>query len=164
MHGGVVTVRLVQDECGLVRLAGRRSLSGRAKGERLRLSIIQLPGLSVERALRSREATEAIREHQSAPEVTGPTRIVQITGQVAELGWPTTRKLVGMRSLSLGVPHIVPFPWPRWRTLLVVLIVRHHHEAVLTVGRGDDPRGRHVLLLGRIVVVTISDSRRVVGG
>ncbi|HAF11843.1 MAG TPA: hypothetical protein DCK98_17460 [Chloroflexi bacterium] len=84
--------------------------------------------------------------------MTGPIGIIQITGQVAELGLPTTLKLVGMPSVNLGVPNIVPFPWPRWRTAPLRPHRRHLQEAVLAAGRGDDPRGRLLLLLGLRVV------------
>ena len=100
----------------------------------------------------------------AAPELTGPIGIIQITGQVAELGLPTILKLVGILSVNLGVLNIVPFPGLDGGRLLFVLIagifkVRFSPQveaAIHAVG--------FLLLLGLLVVVSISDIRRVVGG
>lgn len=99
-----------------------------------------------------------------APAVGGPIEIFRVTGQVSELGLPTFLKLVGVLSVNLAVLNIIPFPGLDGGRLLFVLIggiFRRRpspqlEAAIHAVG--------FVLLLALLVVVSIADIRRVVGG
>ncbi|MGH2499316.1 MAG: M50 family metallopeptidase, partial [Candidatus Limnocylindria bacterium] len=99
-----------------------------------------------------------------APQVGGPIEILRVTGQVAEFGLPTFLKLIGVLSVNLGVLNIVPFPGLDGGRLLFVLIggiLRRRlspqvEAAIHAVG--------FVLLLGLLVIVSIADIRRAVGG
>ncbi len=100
----------------------------------------------------------------AAPEVTGPIGIIQITGQVAELGLPTILKLVGVLSVNLGVLNIVPFPGLDGGRLLFVLIAGIFKKQFSPQVEAAIHAVGFLLLLGLLVVVSISDIRRVVGG
>lgn len=100
----------------------------------------------------------------AAPEVTGPIGIIQITGQVAELGLPTILKLVGVLSVNLGVLNIVPFPGLDGGRLLFVLIAGIFKKRFSPQVEGAIHAVGFLLLLGLLVIVSISDIRRVVGG
>jgi len=98
------------------------------------------------------------------PAVGGPIEIFRVTGQVSELGVPTFLKLVGVLSVNLAVLNIIPFPGLDGGRLFFVLIggiFRRRpspqvEAAIHAVG--------FVLLLALLVVVSIADIRRVVGG
>jgi len=100
----------------------------------------------------------------SAPVVGGPIEIFRVTGQVAQFGIPTFLKLVGVLSVNLGVINIIPFPGLDGGRLFFVLIgalLRRRlspqvEAAIHAVG--------FVLLLGLLVIVSISDIRRAIGG
>jgi regulator of sigma E protease len=117
------------------------------------VQIAQLPG----QLLASRTST-------SAPTVGGPIEIFRVTGQVAQYGVPAFLKLVGVLSVNLAVLNIVPFPGLDGGRLFFVLLggifrVRFSPQveaAVHAVG--------FLLLLLLLVVVSINDIRRVVGG
>jgi regulator of sigma E protease len=106
----------------------------------------------------------APRAGQAAPSVGGPIEILRVTGQVAQFGLPAFLKLVGVLSVNLAVLNIVPFPGLDGGRLFFVLLggifrVRLSPQveaAVHAVG--------FVLLLLLLVVVSIADIRRVVGG
>lgn len=100
----------------------------------------------------------------AAPEVTGPIGIFQVTGQVAELGLPTVLKLVGVLSVNLGVLNIVPFPGLDGGRLLFVLIAGIFKKRFSPQVEAAIHAAGFVLLLALLVVVSISDIRRVVGG
>ena len=99
-----------------------------------------------------------------APVVGGPIEIFRVTGQVAQFGIPTFLKLVGVLSVNLGVINIIPFPGLDGGRLFFVLIgalLRRRlspqvEAAIHAVG--------FVLLLGLLVIVSISDIRRAIGG
>lgn len=124
------------------------SLSGQVVGQ-----IAELPGQLL-----------APRTGQAAPSVGGPIEIFRVTGEVAQFGIPTFLKLVGVLSVNLAVLNIVPFPGLDGGRLFFVLlggIFRRRlspqvEAAVHAVG--------FVLLLLLLVVVSIADIRRVVGG
>ena len=115
--------------------------------------IAELPG----QLLAPRGATDA-------PTVGGPIEIFRVTGEVAQFGLPTFLKLVGVLSVNLAVLNIVPFPGLDGGRLFFVLLggifrVRltpQVEAAVHAVG--------FVLLLLLLVVVSIADIRRVIGG
>jgi regulator of sigma E protease len=100
----------------------------------------------------------------NAPVVGGPIEIFRVTGQVAQFGIPTFLKLVGVLSVNLGVINIIPFPGLDGGRLFFVLLgalLRRRlspqvEAAIHAVG--------FVLLLGLLVIVSISDIRRAVGG
>ena len=106
----------------------------------------------------------APRSPSDAPTVGGPIEIFRVTGQVAQFGLPTFLKLVGVLSVNLAVLNILPFPGLDGGRLFFVLLggifrVRLSPQieaAVHAVG--------FVLLLLLLVVVSIADIRRVVGG
>jgi len=99
-----------------------------------------------------------------APVVGGPIEIFRVTGQVAQFGIPTFLKLVGVLSVNLGVINIIPFPGLDGGRLFFVLLgalLRRRlspqvEAAIHAVG--------FVLLLGLLVLVSISDIRRAIGG
>jgi len=99
-----------------------------------------------------------------APVVGGPIEIFRVTGQVAQFGIPTFLKLVGVLSVNLGVINIIPFPGLDGGRLFFVLLgalLRRRlspqvEAAIHAVG--------FVLLLGLLVIVSISDIRRAIGG
>jgi regulator of sigma E protease len=117
--------------------------------------IVALPGQLI-----SQRATPA----GGAPVVGGPIEIFRVTGQVAQFGIPTFLKLVGVLSVNLGVINIIPFPGLDGGRLFFVLLgalLRRRlspqvEAAIHAVG--------FVLLLGLLVIVSISDIRRAVGG
>ena len=100
----------------------------------------------------------------NAPVVGGPIEIFRVTGQVAQFGIPTFLKLVGVLSVNLGVINIIPFPGLDGGRLFFVLLgalLRRRlspqvEAAIHAVG--------FVLLLGLLVIVSISDISRAVGG
>jgi regulator of sigma E protease len=126
------------------------SLTGDVVGQ-----IVALPGqLIAQRAAPS----------GGAPVVGGPIEIFRVTGQVAQFGIPTFLKLVGVLSVNLGVINIIPFPGLDGGRLFFVLLgalLRRRlspqvEAAIHAVG--------FVLLLGLLVIVSISDIRRAIGG
>ena len=100
----------------------------------------------------------------AAPEISGPVGIFQITGQVAELGLPTVLKLVGVLSVNLGVLNIVPFPGLDGGRLLFVLIAGIFKKSFSPQVEAAIHAVGFLLLLGLLIIVSISDIRRVVGG
>jgi regulator of sigma E protease len=124
------------------------SLSGQVVAQ-----IAELPGQLI-----------APRTGQAAPSVGGPIEIFRVTGEVAQYGIPTFLKLVGVLSVNLAVLNIVPFPGLDGGRLLFVLLrgifrVRLSPQAEAAVHAVG-----FVLLLLLLVVVSIADIRRVVGG
>jgi regulator of sigma E protease len=117
--------------------------------------IVSLPG----QLLAQRTASSG-----GAPVVGGPIEIFRVTGEVAQFGPPAILKLVGVLSVNLGVINIIPFPGLDGGRLFFVLLgalLRRRlspqvEAAIHAVG--------FVLLLGLLVVVSISDIRRAIGG
>ncbi len=126
------------------------SLTGDVVGQ-----IVELPGQLLARGSSS---------SQGPPQVGGPIEIFRVTGQVAQFGVPTFLKFIGVLSVNLGVLNIVPFPGLDGGRLFFVLvggIFRRRlspqlEAAVHAIGI--------VLLLMLLVVVSLSDIRRAVGG
>jgi len=117
------------------------------------VQIAELPG----QLLAPRTAT-------GGPTVGGPIEIFRITGQVAQSGIPNLLKLIGVLSVNLAVLNIVPFPGLDGGRLFFVLLrgifrVRLSPEAEAAIHAVG-----FVLLLLLLVVVSIADIRRVVGG
>jgi len=98
------------------------------------------------------------------PQVGGPIQIFVVTGQVAQFGLPTFLKLVGVLSVNLAVINIVPFPGLDGGRLLFVLIAGIFRKRLSPQVEAAVHAIGFVLLLLLLVVVSISDIRRVVGG
>jgi regulator of sigma E protease len=99
-----------------------------------------------------------------APQVGGPIQIFVVTGQVAQFGIPTFLKLIGVLSVNLAVLNIVPFPGLDGGRLLFVLIAGIFRKRLSPQLEAAVHAVGFVLLLLLLVVVSISDIRRVVGG
>lgn len=98
------------------------------------------------------------------PQVGGPIQIFVVTGQVAQFGIPTFLKLIGVLSVNLAVLNIVPFPGLDGGRLLFVLIAGIFRRRLSPQLEAAVHAVGFVLLLLLLVVVSISDIRRVVGG
>jgi len=99
-----------------------------------------------------------------APQVGGPIQIFVVTGQVAQFGIPTFLKLIGVLSINLAVLNIIPFPGLDGGRLLFVLIAGIFRRRLSPQVEAAVHAVGFVLLLLLLVVVSISDIRRVVGG
>jgi regulator of sigma E protease len=98
-------------------------------------------------------------------QVSGPVGILNLTGQVSQLGSAYVLELLALLSLNLAVLNIVPFPGLDGGRLLFVVV-----EAVRG-GRRMDPRTEaaihalgFVFLLFLVGVVSFFDIRRLAGG
>jgi len=98
------------------------------------------------------------------PQVGGPIQIFVVTGQVAQFGIPTFLKLIGVLSVNLAVLNIIPFPGLDGGRLLFVLIAGIFRKRLSPQLEAAVHAVGFVLLLLLLVVVSISDIRRVVGG
>ena len=98
------------------------------------------------------------------PAVSGPIGIFQVTGQVAQFGIPTFLKLVGVLSINLAVLNIVPFPGLDGGRLFFVLVAGIFRRKLSPEVEAAIHAIGFALLLILLVVVSISDIRRVVGG
>jgi len=126
------------------------SLTGDVVGQ-----IVALPGqLIAQRAAPS----------GGAPVVGGPIEIFRVTGQVAQFGIPTFLKLVGVLSVNLGVINIIPFPGLDGGRLFFVLLGALLRRRLSPPGEAAIHAVGFVLLLGLLVIVSISDIRRAIGG
>ena len=99
-----------------------------------------------------------------APQVGGPIQIFVVTGQVAQFGIPTFLKLIGVLSVNLAVLNIVPFPGLDGGRLFFVLVAGVFRRRLSPQLEAAIHAVGFVLLLLLLVVVSISDIRRVVGG
>ena len=115
--------------------------------------ILELPG----QLLTARGTTDG-------PAVSGPIGIFQVTGQVAQFGLPTFLKLVGVLSINLAVLNIVPFPGLDGGRLFFVLVAGIFRKRLSPTVEAAIHAIGFALLLLLLVVVSISDIRRVVGG
>jgi regulator of sigma E protease len=100
----------------------------------------------------------------AGPQVGGPIQIFVVTGQVAQFGIPSFLKLIGVLSVNLAVLNIVPFPGLDGGRLLFVLIGGIFRKRLSPTVEAAIHAVGFVLLLLLLVVVSISDIRRVVGG
>jgi len=124
------------------------SLSGQVIGQ-----IAELPGQLL-----------APRTSTGAPTVGGPIEIFRVTGQVAQFGIPTFLKLVGVLSVNLAVLNIVPFPGLDGGRLFFVLLAGIFRKRLSPQVEAAVHAVGFLLLLLLLVVVSINDIRRVVGG
>jgi regulator of sigma E protease len=98
------------------------------------------------------------------PVVGGPIEIFRVTGQVAQYGLPAVLKLIGILSVNLGVINIIPFPGLDGGRLLFVLIGGIFRRRLSPQVEAAIHAVGFLLLLGLLVVVSISDVRRAIGG
>jgi regulator of sigma E protease len=124
------------------------SLSGQVIGQ-----IAELPGQLL-----------ASRTSSGGPTVGGPIEIFRVTGQVAQFGIPTFLKLVGVLSVNLAVLNIIPFPGLDGGRLFFVLVGGIFRRRLSPQVEAAVHAVGFVLLLALLVVVSINDIRRVVGG
>jgi regulator of sigma E protease len=98
------------------------------------------------------------------PQIGGPIEIFRVTAQVSQFGLSALLQLVGVLSINLAVINIIPFPALDGGRLLFVVVggitgrrlSPQLEAAVHAVG--------FVVLLGLIVLISIADIRRVIGG
>ncbi|MEK7284975.1 MAG: M50 family metallopeptidase [Chloroflexota bacterium] len=98
------------------------------------------------------------------PQIGGPIEIFRVTGQVAQFGVPSFLKLIGVLSVNLAVINIIPFPGLDGGRLLFVLIGGIFRRRLSPQVEAAIHAVGFVLLLGLLVVVSIADIRRVIGG
>lgn len=100
-----------------------------------------------------------------APDVAGPVGLIQVTGEVARLGWVNVIDLTALVSINLFILNLLPFPpLDGFRILLILVELlrggRRIHvkteTAVNTIGM--------MLLLGLMLLVTIRDVIRLASG
>ena len=99
-----------------------------------------------------------------APTVGGPIEIFRVTGQIAQFGIPTFLKLIGVLSVNLGVINIIPFPGLDGGRLFFVLVGGIFRRRLSPQVEAAVHAVGFVLLIALLVVVSISDIRRAVGG
>lgn len=117
------------------------------------VQILELPGQLI-----------SARGTGDGPAVSGPIGILQVTGQVAQFGVATFLKLVGVLSINLAVLNIVPFPGLDGGRLFFVLVAGIFRKRLSPQLEAAVHAVGFALLLLLLVVVSISDIRRVVGG
>jgi regulator of sigma E protease len=98
------------------------------------------------------------------PQIGGPIEIFRVTGEVAEFGIPALLRLVGVLSVNLAVLNIIPFPALDGGRLLFVLIGGIFRKRLSPQVEAAIHAIGFVLLLGLLVLVSIADIRRVIGG
>jgi len=98
------------------------------------------------------------------PEVGGPIQIFVVIAQISQYGLSTYLKLVGVLSVNLAVLNIVPFPGLDGGRLFFVLVAGIFRKRLSPQLEAAIHAVGFVLLLALLVVVSISDIRRVVGG
>jgi len=99
-----------------------------------------------------------------APEIGGPIEIYRITGQVSQFGLPALLRLIGVLSINLAVLNIIPFPALDGGRLLFVLIGGIFRRRLSPQVEAAIHAIGFLLLLGLLVLVSISDLRRVFEG
>jgi regulator of sigma E protease len=106
----------------------------------------------------------APRSSTGPPTVGGPIEIFRVTGQFAQYGIPTFLKLVGVLSVNLAVLNIIPFPGLDGGRLFFVLLGGIFRRRLSPQVEAAIHAVGFVLLLAFLVVISIADIRRVVGG
>lgn len=99
-----------------------------------------------------------------APQVGGPIEIFRVTAEVAQRGIAPTLLLMGALSLNLAVLNILPFPGLDGGRLFFVLVGGVFRRRLTPEVEAAVHAVGFVLLLTLLVVVSIADIRRVVGG
>ena len=98
------------------------------------------------------------------PEVGGPIQIFIVIAQIAQFGVSAYLKLIGLLSMNLAVLNIIPFPGLDGGRLFFVLVAGIFRKRLSPQLEAAIHAVGFVLLLALLVVVSISDIRRVVGG
>jgi len=98
------------------------------------------------------------------PQIGGPIEIFRVTGEMAEFGVPALLRLVGLLSVNLAVLNIIPFPALDGGRLLFVLIGGIFRKRLSPQVEAAIHAVGFVVLLGLLVLVSIADIRRVIGG
>jgi regulator of sigma E protease len=100
----------------------------------------------------------------TAPEIGGPIEILRVTGQVSQFGVAALLRLVGVLSINLAILNIIPFPALDGGRLLFVLIGGIFKKRLSPQVEALVHAAGFVLLLALLVLVSIADIRRVIGG
>jgi regulator of sigma E protease len=87
-----------------------------------------------------------------------------VVGQVSQFGLPTFLKLIGVLSINLAVINIIPFPGLDGGRLFFVLVAGIFRKRLSPQVEAAVHAIGFLILIGLIVIVSISDIRRVVGG
>jgi len=98
------------------------------------------------------------------PQVSGPIGILQVTAQVSQFGVAALLRLIGVLSVNLAVLNIVPFPALDGGRLLFVLIGGIFRRRLSPQVEAAVHAVGFVLLLGLLVLVSIADIQRLIGG
>lgn len=98
------------------------------------------------------------------PQIGGPIEIFRVTGEVAQFGVSALLRLVGVLSINLAVINIIPFPALDGGRLLFVLIGGIFRKRLSPQVEAAIHAAGFVLLLGLLVLVSIADIRRAIGG
>ena len=106
----------------------------------------------------------ASRGGGGGPEVGGPIQIFIVIAQIAQFGVSAYLKLIGLLSMNLAVLNIIPFPGLDGGRLFFVLVAGIFRKRLSPQLEAAIHAVGFVLLLALLVVVSISDIRRVVGG
>ncbi|MDP3955571.1 MAG: M50 family metallopeptidase [bacterium] len=101
---------------------------------------------------------------QVPKDVTGPVGIFQITGQAAQMGWLPVLQLLAIISVNLAIVNILPIPALDGGRLLFIGIEAISGRRVRTKFESYAHQIGMVVLLLLILLVTISDVRRIFGG
>lgn len=117
--------------------------------------IVALPG----RLLADRDASP-----DGPPQIGGPIEIYRVTAQVSQFGLSALLRLVGVLSVNLAVLNIIPFPALDGGRLLFVVIGGIFRRRLSPQVEAAIHAVGFVLLLGLLVLVSIADIRRVIGG
>ena len=83
---------------------------------------------------------------------------------MAQYGVPAVLKLIGILSVNLGVINIIPFPGLDGGRLLFVLIGGIFRRRLSPQVEAAIHAVGFLLLIGLLVLVSISDIRRAIGG
>lgn len=102
----------------------------------------------------------------SAPEVSGPVGIAQVTGEVVEqAGWAALLVLAAQLSISLAVFNLLPVPMlDGGRILFVVIEVLRGGKRVPPEKEALVHLAGFVVLIGLVIVVSYFDILRIVNG
>lgn len=98
------------------------------------------------------------------PQIGGPIEIYRVTAQVSQFGFAAVLRLIGVLSINLAVLNIIPFPALDGGRLLFVLIGGIFQRRLSPQVEAAVHAVGFVMLLLLIVLVSIADIRRVIGG
>ena len=101
---------------------------------------------------------------QAQPQVGGPIEIFRVTAEVAQRGVAATLLLTGALSLNLAVLNIIPFPGLDGGRLLFVLIAGIFKKRLTPQLEAAVHGIGFLVLLGLLILVSVADIRRVIGG